>query len=503
MKKSRLLLGTAIALVAASGAQAGTLYISNMQYEGAPNPSQSRGTGFLVLDDAQTTATVYATHDIATRGTSPLTVGHIHRGPAGVNGPVIFGFTPTPPASPVGPLTWAIPAAELVNLNNAGLYMQFHTQLNPGGEIRGQILRTSFAPAATTDTQMLVAAALDASAGRNTDLDQVLMGRFAATQTNATRATTLEDLSGRTLYSPGRQAVEAMGGFQDALFGHAEDMAGADREGFGGFVGGGMVFGKRDTDAATAGAKTSRPYVIAGFDYGMGGGASVGLAVGYADGKDEFRGSLGETGVKTTSIQAHFAGGGEGVNFAAVLGYGFVNVDTSRAIASIGRTATSDHDGKVLSIGGKVSVPLELDGDSTIAPYGLIDYHTAKMDGYSETGANSVGLVVPEHKEKQAAAELGAAFHVPMGADDGMGVRLSAGYRYLLEDGKNTMQTRFVGSAATFTTLIRSPGMSGVRVGAHLVGKVSDNAFISAGYNGMISGRTKMHALEARLTLRM
>ncbi len=430
-------------------------------------------------------------------------MGHIHRGPAGVNGPVIFGFTPVPPASPVGPLTWAIPAAELPLLNSAGLYFQFHTQLNPGGEIRGQAFRAAFAPAATTDTQMLVAGALDVSAGRNADLDQVLMGRFASTQTNATRATTLENLSGRTLYSSGRQAVEAMSGFQDSLFGHAEDIAGSDREGFAGFVGGGMIFGKRDTDSSTAGAKTSRPYFLAGFDYGMGGGASAGLAVGYADGKDEFRNSLGETNVRTTSVQAHFAGGGDGVNFSAVAGYGFVKADTSRAITSLGRTAAGEHDGSVFSIGAKVSVPLELDGDSTIAPYGLLDYHTAKMDGYTETGANSVSLVVPDHKEKQAAAEIGAGFHVPMGADDTTSIHLSAGYRYLLEDGKSTMQTRFVGSAATFTTLIRSPGMSGVRAGVNLVAKMSDNMSISAGYNGMISSRTKLHALEARLTFRM
>ncbi len=502
MRKSKLLLSTALAVLAATSAQAGTLYISNMQYEGAPNPSAARGTGFLILDDAQTTATVYATHDIATRGTSPLTLGHIHRGPAGTNGPVVFGFTPVPPVSPVGPLTWTIPNAELVNLNNAGLYMQFHTQLNPAGEIRGQILRASFAPAATTDTQMLVASALDVSAGRNSDLDQVLMGRFASTVTTAVRTQTLDDLSGRTLYSAGRQAVEAMAGFQDSLFEHAEDMAGKSHEGFGGFVGGGMIFGKRDTDTATAGAKTSRPYIIAGFDYGMGGKANVGLSVGYADGKDEFRNDLGETDVKTTAVQAHFSGG-EQVLFSAALGYGWVSADTSRAITSLARTATGTHDGKVMSMGAKVSMPLKLDGDSTIAPYGLIDYQSAKMDGYTETGANSVGLVVGEHKEKSSAAELGAAFEVPMGAGDAAHVRLLAGYRYLLEDGKDTLETRFVGSAATFNTLVRSPGINGVRVGANLSAKMSDNMSFSAGYNGTISSRTKLHALEARLTLKM
>ncbi len=503
MRKSRLLLSTAVAVLTATGAQAGTLYISNMQYEGAPNPSQARGTGFLVLDDAQAGATVYAAHDIATRGTSPLTLGHIHRGPAGVNGPVIFGFTPVPPASPVGPLVWAIPQAELANLNNAGLYMQFHTQLNPAGEIRGQIVRATFAPAATTDTQMLVASALDVSAGRNTDLDQVLMGRFASTVTAAARTQSLDDLSGRTLYAAGRQAVESMQGFQDSLFEHAQDVAGTGPEGFGGFVGGGMVFGTRETDSATAGAKVSRPYVIAGFDYGMGGGASVGLSVGYADGKDEFRNALGETNVKTTSLQAHVSGGNESVVFAAVVGYGWVDADSTRAITSLARTATGAQDGKVMSMGAKASAPLKLDGDSTIAPYGLIDYQVAKMDAYTETGANSVSLMVGEHKEKSAAAELGAAFEVPMGAGDDVHVRLLAGYRYLLEDGKDTIETRFVGSAATFNTLVRSSGINGVRVGANLGAKVGDNMFISAGYNGTISSRTKLHALEARLTLKM
>ena len=70
MKRSTLLLSTAVAMLANGAAQAGTLYISSMQYEGAPNPSAARGAGFVILNDAQTSATVYATHNIATAGTS-------------------------------------------------------------------------------------------------------------------------------------------------------------------------------------------------------------------------------------------------------------------------------------------------------------------------------------------------------------------------------------------------------------------------------------------------
>jgi hypothetical protein len=502
MKRSTLLLSTAVAMLATGAAQAGTLYISNMQYEGAPNPSAARGTGFVILNDAQTSATVYATHNIATAGTSPLTLGHIHRAPAGVNGPVIFGFTPAPPVSPVGPLVWAIPNTELTALNNAGLYMQFHTQLNPAGEIRGQILRTSFANAATNDTQRLVANALDVSAGLDSDLDQVLMGRFAATVTSAVRAETLEDLSGRSLYTQARQAVEAMVSFDNSLFSHAEDVTMMDGEGISGFVAGGQVFGKRDTEEMTAGSKVSRPFIMAGVDMGFEGGAA-GLAIGYADGNDEFRDGVGETGTRTTAVKAYIATRADGFMFAATGGYGWVKVDSMRAITSLGRTATSEHNGSVWSIGAKVSMPYELDGDSTLAPYGQLDYQTATIDAYQEAGAGSVGLVVPEHKEKQAAAELGLGFHAPLGADDAVGIRLSAGYRYLLEDGKSSIQTRFVGSPTTFTTLVRSPGMSGVHAGVHLTGRIYENMYLSAGYNGIISSRTSMHGLEARLTLKM
>lgn len=133
MTKTRLLLGTAVAVVlSASAANAGTLYIANLSgaNENPPNASTNRGVGFLILNDAETVATVSATHDV----TTGLTAGHIHRGTAAVNGPVIFPFPN--PASPMGPLTWNIPAAEVANLKTLGLYMNFHTTTLPGGVIR-------------------------------------------------------------------------------------------------------------------------------------------------------------------------------------------------------------------------------------------------------------------------------------------------------------------------------------------------------------------------------
>ena len=85
-----------------------------------------------------------------------VTVAHIHRAPAGANGPVVFGFIgPNNDENDdlvIDPVAgkifsgWDLNegndttlAAELSNLFNEGLYVNIHSMEFPGGEIRGQI----------------------------------------------------------------------------------------------------------------------------------------------------------------------------------------------------------------------------------------------------------------------------------------------------------------------------------------------------------------------------
>ena len=69
---------------------------------------------------------------------------HIHIGDPGINGPIIIGLAQTAPGSGV----WTVPAnstltsTQLTALNSGGLYANVHTDLHPGGQIRGQIGRT-------------------------------------------------------------------------------------------------------------------------------------------------------------------------------------------------------------------------------------------------------------------------------------------------------------------------------------------------------------------------
>jgi hypothetical protein len=69
------------------------------------------------------------------------TLAHIHRGFAGVNGPVVVDFA----ADPADPTRWnAVEGAtlneeDIENLLTGALYVNVHTEANPAGEIRGQL----------------------------------------------------------------------------------------------------------------------------------------------------------------------------------------------------------------------------------------------------------------------------------------------------------------------------------------------------------------------------
>ena len=104
-----------------------------------PNPADPDGVGFMVatIDQAASTIafTVYE-QDIAT-----VSASHIHRGAAGVTGPVIIGFgSAYVNGLFVGTLTGIQPSvlAEIV-ANPPGYYFNIHNAAFPGGAIRGQL----------------------------------------------------------------------------------------------------------------------------------------------------------------------------------------------------------------------------------------------------------------------------------------------------------------------------------------------------------------------------
>ena len=103
-----------------------------------PTPSSASGAGRLVLNPA--TRAFTASFTVTGMAT---TAAHIHPAPVGVNGPVLFPLTESPPGSNV----WvSAPGAtmdesQVAQLRAGGMYVNAHSAAFPGGEIRAQLGR--------------------------------------------------------------------------------------------------------------------------------------------------------------------------------------------------------------------------------------------------------------------------------------------------------------------------------------------------------------------------
>jgi hypothetical protein len=97
-----------------------------------PTGSTARGGCFGQLDTVTRRFALVCTHNVA-----DATVAHIHSGPAGGTGAIVFDL-----GDPLSPMeaTWTMSPAEVTELLAGNYYLNIHTAGRPAGEIRAQIL---------------------------------------------------------------------------------------------------------------------------------------------------------------------------------------------------------------------------------------------------------------------------------------------------------------------------------------------------------------------------
>ncbi|MBI2833177.1 MAG: CHRD domain-containing protein [Acidobacteria bacterium] len=161
MKKIAMLCAIgAILALGASGVQAQDQVVTvRASLEGSQeNPGILTGAfGSAVFTLNRTTQQITYTVNIFNLP-SGITGAHIHVGPRGQNGPIIFPLSWIPNVSNDFALTGTLTSNDLVLRQAVGIgsledafwsisagvtYVNVHTQVNPGGEIRGQICPSS------------------------------------------------------------------------------------------------------------------------------------------------------------------------------------------------------------------------------------------------------------------------------------------------------------------------------------------------------------------------
>ena len=144
----------ALALLAAVPAWASIItFEANLSGLNQVPPNVSPGSGLATISYDDVAATI--SYEVIFSGlVSPASAAHIHLGPAGANGPVLFPF-PSVPSVASGSFSGVFSIANLIPKPALGvetiaqaiaagldgqLYVNIHDATFPGGEIRGQLV---------------------------------------------------------------------------------------------------------------------------------------------------------------------------------------------------------------------------------------------------------------------------------------------------------------------------------------------------------------------------
>ncbi len=163
MNVTRRMIAIPVAVVMTAGIGAGAFAVGLIAAQDVPEAVTQDTTFFVTMDGQQEfsaggvagagdldgtgnaqitidTATDEVCVDVVFTNVDPIQLMHIHRGAAGVNGPVVVDFAPTPGPGPFDICVTSTSAlTDEIAANPLGFYLNAHTTPFPAGAVRGQL----------------------------------------------------------------------------------------------------------------------------------------------------------------------------------------------------------------------------------------------------------------------------------------------------------------------------------------------------------------------------
>ncbi|MGF1657722.1 MAG: autotransporter outer membrane beta-barrel domain-containing protein, partial [Verrucomicrobiales bacterium] len=223
-------------------------------------------------------------------------------------------------------------------------------------------------------------------AGVFRDLNDRLFRRRAGIKPGTSGASVANLPQGDSAFSPkGGKSLEDEFGMQVRL----EDMAAfRHSEVFAEFDYG---YYNQDPLSGLNGYKTDTYAGTVGYEYRFNEDFAVGGAYSYLDSQAKLDGNAGRTDLDGHLLSA-YASGGRGNFWAdALYSYGSFDMSTSRA-TFIGPRARGNTDANLHNLAFNVGYTQALGSEWTLTPYGSLDYLSAQVDGYTESGNTRANL---------------------------------------------------------------------------------------------------------------
>lgn len=242
-----------------------------------------------------------------------------------------------------------------------------------------------------------------------------------------------------------------------------------------------------------------------GMDYRVRPDLLVGIGVGYIGGTQwvsGFNGQANTDGV-SASLYASYTPGNFYVDGLA--GYGYVSNRMTRVIAipglsartAQGTTAANQFLGQ-LETGWRFDVPLSQ--PASVTPFVRLQGSTTTQNGFTESGADSLNLVVQQQTVNSLRSTLGVELAAAWQKTT-LGLRL--GWQHEFADTSRPMTASFSGAPGTpFTVFGATPQRDSAVLGLGATFQVADATEVSLRYDGEVGGGTNNNALTVGLRMK-
>lgn len=258
------------------------------------------------------------------------------------------------------------------------------------------------------------------------------------------------------------------------------------------------VWGGRDASVHAPGSDIATGGMIVGADHVFSQTLLAGGALQYTTTDVDFRRSLNEASVEGYQLGGYFSWGDSDFYVNGNASVLFNTFDTTRrfTIGPNSYTASADYDATSVSTGLEAGFVVEADG-AHIQPYAGLSYVRQWVDGYRETGAGGLGLIVAKDEVDSLVSTLGLRAAFPS-TFDGLKItpELRAAWRHEFMDVRQTLDAAFIGAPNTFFAVRGTQsGRDTAVLGAGVTAPLTDAMVLYADYEAQLSQTNDAHAL--------